>query len=577
MLPPGPAGVVLPMVFFSMIAGAIACRRGRADAQELASGFGPRVGIRAALIAALTGGSLTVFAASLHALGIGRPAAGGVWLTLFALVLPGTRPFQILLLVLLGFPPSMFFGTAGSLIAAMLGTAVFPSEAGGKGSAARTASVRSGLLITILTLSAIGFLSPFAQALLPRAKPIAVAPVIAPPPLSAPAPKWRYEKPHGFDTAEADHFTITKRQDFGEVNGNAPIVLSPDELLLAYSAHTSTVEIRNLDTLDVIAHADTPQPPDHIAWSPDGKRLLFSIEGQMRRLQVFDLASDRVISLPQPVDSRLPDGRPFWWDASEVLFTSSAGPRVLSLETLRVYPVSASATWKALPEAEREAIGRGEVPASFPGTSRWQMSAQPVVSHYVVPANTSAKWTITESLNLAFLNPKIAYRAVQPGVDFTLGDLLIMPLNGTKFIHVRDGRAAIYYFGLTDAPAGHFKVGMPSPPEPPLADALSKKGVCAFVCAPVVNPLNGKTVGPNRDQVKAIARFESWKGKDAELWIQEYYLPISPGDVVADLHTWEGRLPRAAGDLGKNEWFTVIDKLDNARAPKCEDAPTLDR
>ena len=76
MLPNGPAGVVLPMVFFSMIAGAIACRRGRADAQELASGFGPRVGIRAALIAALTGGALTVFAASLHALGIGRPASG---------------------------------------------------------------------------------------------------------------------------------------------------------------------------------------------------------------------------------------------------------------------------------------------------------------------------------------------------------------------------------------------------------------------------------------------------------------------------------------------------------------------
>ena len=108
-----------------------------------AAGFAPRVGIRGGLVATLTGGVLTVFAATLHAFGIGHPAENGGWLTLFALVLPHARPFQILLVTLLGIPPAIFFGMAGAFITAMLRNPVPPSGASSAASASHSRPARS--------------------------------------------------------------------------------------------------------------------------------------------------------------------------------------------------------------------------------------------------------------------------------------------------------------------------------------------------------------------------------------------------------------------------------------------------
>jgi hypothetical protein len=109
-----------------------------------------------------------------------------------------------------------------------------------------------------------------------------------------------------------------------------------------------------------------------------------------------------------------------------------------------------------------------------------------------------------------------------------------------------------------------------------VSDAVAKKMVCAFICPPVINPLNGKTVGPDRRYVKALARIASWKGTEAEAWIEDAYVPVQPGDVIADLHTWANHRPHAAGELGNKEWFTVIDQLGHKPAPTKTDAPLLD-
>ncbi len=46
-------------------------------------------------------------------------------------------------------------------------------------------------------------------------------------------------------------------------------------------------------------------------------------------------------------------------------------------------------------------------------------------------------------------------------------------------------------------------------------------------------------MGPDRERVKALARIESWEGREARLWIEREFLPTKESDVLADLHTWE--------------------------------------
>lgn len=200
------------------------------------------------------------------------------------------------------------------------------------------------------------------------------------------------------------------------------------------------------------------------------------------------------------------------------------------------------------------------------------------VRSYDIPLNGSANWTIRESMQLAILHPQQAYRFVQQAPDVEVGDALVAARDGTKLVSIHGDEATVFYFGVRAAPPVRFKSTMPAAPDDGVAEAIMKKSVCAFVCAPLTNPLNGKTVGPDREHVRAVVRVAGWKEKDAEFWVEEDYLPIQGGDVVADLHTWTERQAHAIGELGKSEWFAVIDKLDAGTPPPVRtEAPMLDR
>ena len=372
---------------------------------------------------------------------------------------------------------------------------------------------------------------------------------------------------------------IINSRNFDGADGRLPVALSPNEKHFAYckSSPRFALEIRELDSLEIVARVELPQEPTTVAWSPDGRMLLLASEGGGRRLQVFDMRNSRLIPLPQPVDEHVPEGSVDWWNDEEVLFTSGASVRMLMLDTLRLRPPSNSILWNALTAEGQEKIRRGAGAEHLPVNSRWRMSPHSTIRRYTVPVNTAAEWSFDESLQLGFAQSKKAYVRTLPAADVNIGDVIIATTDGTKFVRIREHQATVFYLGLRNEPRTHFKMAMPGPPEPTLADSLAKKGVCAFVCAPMINPLNDVTVGPDREHVKALARVSAWNDKEAEFWIEEDYLTVLPGDVVADLHTWEQRRPLPAGELGKNEWFGVIDKLDESSPPSRGDAPALER
>ena len=60
-----------------------------------------------------------------------------------------------------------------------------------------------------------------------------------------------------------------------------------------------------------------------------------------------------------------------------------------------------------------------------------------------------------------------------------------------------------------------------------------------MVYAPMVNPLTGQTIGPDREHPKGILRFIGWESKTATFYVAAAFNMFLPQDVVADLHEWK--------------------------------------
>ena len=588
LFPNGPAALVLPIVILTALAGAIASLTADESKAPDICGVPLRVGARAGFIASLVAGAFTVLASTFHSFGIGCPASVESNFGIFRLLLPSSPASRVIVLALLALPPSLFFGLTGALLAGMLKT--HPSTSDG------TASIevplqqeRSVVFLVALLLTLAGYFSPLLLVFKPKPAPVVVA---APQPvqpkaerpvtslaLTAPAPpKWRYEKPVAFDTAEAGRIVVKEERNLGEVETQMPVAISPDGLRFAYFRNDGgrRIQVTELETLDVIASTQMAATPKTMAWSPDSKMLLITTED--RGILVFDATNSRLLSLPLPRGARVPEGLPNWWEDKEVLFAhSGSSPSLLNLDTLRTSSPDESLIWRGMTTTERNEAhsARGTI---LPHNKRWEMRVEAAVRRYDVPLNPSAEWTVQESLQFAFVHSQKACRFILPPIDVNFGDYLIAANDGSKLIRIRDSKAVVYYFTLRSEPAMRFKITMPSSPDSSLTSALEKKNVAAFICSPAVNPLNGKTVAPDRDHVKAIARLESWQDKEAEFWMDENYLPLQPGDVVADLHVWNDRTAHAVSELGRNEWFAVIEKFENKSAPPAQsDAAELDR
>ena len=579
LFPPGPPAVVLPMVLFSAVAGAGAALLANVS-PECPAGAAPRFGIRATMFAAITGGALTVFAATLHAFGIGSSPANASTLTLLSNFFPKAGASLNLFLVLLGIPASIFFGIAGSLIATML-CARFANTQPSIVKGRRRLRFRDPIFSAMLALSAIGYLSPFAVALRPRPSPerIAVAPItpVAPVAPRLPPPKWRYRKPAEFDSADASQVAVSDSRTF-EIDGSLPLSLSRDETRLAYFRRTpnTTLEIRDLDTLDVLQSFPLRGTPSALSWSPDGTGILVVCQAETKSVQIFN-STGRVWVLPQPVNDRIPEGPPNWWTDDEVLFGRDETLTCLSLDTLRVYPASESAKWNTLPKEKQARVASYQNRPALPGNFRWTLDIWPRIRSYEINQNLDAPWKTNRWFHLALSDPDNAYRATLPQVEINIGDVVLATSDSTKLLHIRNGVASVFYLGLRPQSSTALTISMPAAPDASLIQALADKSVCAFICAPLINPLNGKIVGPNRGQVKALARIAKWKDDKAEAWITEEYAPVHPGDVIGDIHVWDNHQPQAIHETAAKEWFAVIDQFDRKAPPAKNNAPPLDR
>lgn len=576
-LPSGPAALVLPIVMASAIAGA--CASAIADptkAPEI-GGVPLRVGARAGFIASLVGGAVTVLASTLHFFGIGTPGSVETAWGLLSFLLPASVSVRVVALALLALPPSIFFGLTGALLVGMAKGE--PPGAGGKahtGSAQRPE--RSLVFIGAFILAAACYLSPLAVLFRANAAALGANLVQRQAPRSTSQPKWRYTKPAGFDAAEADRIVFSEKRVLGPVSQHCPVAISPDGRRIAYcrSDTRPRIYVTDLETLDEIAIQETPEQPGRFSWSPDSKMLLIVTEGLERQMMILDLNLRHLHVLPQPLDQRVPLGRPFWWESQDVIFPTANPPVVLSLSNLRLRPIETSAKWSGMSEADREEVKRKI--SQLPSNIGWQMRPESAVRRYIVPPGGNDNWLLEQRTQVAYVHPLKSYRYLPAALELADGDSIFASEDGTKVVRIRQDEAIVYYFVERPSLGKRFTVAMPSTPELSLGNAQEEKQVAAFICAPLINPLNGITVGPDPKHVKAIARPSSWQGKTAEFWIAEEYEIPQPGDVVADIHTWAGNNPHPAGALGRADWFALIDKFNEGTEPPLQgDVSSLNR
>lgn len=513
--------LVLPIVMVSALAGAIASAMVASMTAPAMAGAPLRAGARAGFLASLVGGAMAVLASTFHEFGIGAPPGLHSDWGALSLLVPSSRGLRVIVLALLALPPAIFFGLTGALLAGALKGDTIRKGANEEASAPPHHQ-RSPIFVAALALTIACYFSPLLVFL--KAMP---GPVIAQKPVpvtlapSAPPP-FHYEIPAGFGTASPAERIVVGEQRLHEVRADAAMALAPDGKHFAHvrSNSKSGVVIRDLSSLDVIATYPTNAEPMALAWSPNSKRLLCFLPNQLR---VFDIPSRREFVLPKPKDAHLPHAHLFWWRDETVVFRPSEDPSLtLDLDMLTFHSHEDDAERKTWEPAEQERWAR-ELNPALPSTEKWRFSVHPDVISFDVDDYKNELWELRHSLRLSQTDKSSGFSKVFPEIEMKQGTGMLIARDGSKCIRVEESGVDVFYFGLRPKPALSIHITTKLPSDVGSADLIGRKRLCAFVCSPMINPLNEKVIGPDRERVKALAVFVLWEGQAAELAIARAY------------------------------------------------------
>lgn len=497
----------------------------------------PRAGIGVGLACGFCAGTIgSVVAAASLLLGIAFSLAGSGHAS--------SPDFYPLVSACMSVVPGIVAGILGGLFAVLLRSpASFARnlpQMSGTGEPKPFAACVPRMLLALLVVAAL--LSPFFPVWFgarPTPAPVAsVRNVTTVQPAPTPIP-FHYSKPDGFADADASRLTVIASKSLAGRIANSPISLAPDGKLIAYCAEASSVVVIDITTLAPVFTANVPEGNEHLAWSPDSKRILCVGSGNQPPLTVLDLPSRRLIPLPvnKMASYNWPKGNLLWWAEEEVLIKTGGDPQIFSLDSLRVLPIAQSEKWKALSETDRKSII--DTPTYvLPRNTRWSATVLPCPSSYSLGNNNRA-CMVNAQITLALDSNENAYLRYLPEIRLSQNDVLLSTTDGSIFIRARNERVDLFYLGLRDIPARGLTATSKTELDKEaqfakVNEILSMHELRGFVCPPVVNPLNQKVVDADRSQIHALMRFDTWKGADANGWIVQDWQPILPADVIVD-------------------------------------------
>jgi len=557
-----PQGQVLALLLAAGFAGLVSALILPEDLKyrDVAFGIAVRKGLRAGVVAVLVAGCVLSLGA--------RSAALGAPTSFAEMALKG-RMWTTLLVSLTAIMPGFVCGFVGAAFGSLVAARFVPLALNAPLSSSLP-QWSKWLSPGVLALACVGMLSPITF--------IGRAPKVDPPPpvvtlVRAPPPPvpppFHFVAAPEFATAKLGQIDVDTVKTIEGVASQSPMSFTPDYTTFAFcdrSRPSPAVTIFDLDGFKPIASIAVPSfPTRNLAWSPDLKRLacVISSDAGDARIWILDGADHRATALPRPKNGDLPGGTFYWWSEQEIaFFPSDESPLVFDLETLLLKPTDSSAYLAKADETTKKRWLEGPRP-KLPTFSRWTLGITDLIEQNTPPPRRKpdAPWRLSTQAHWAFIDPQTLNAHVLKPLPVTVGMRCYCPPDASKLILVHDQWAEVAYMKLTPPPPCCIEVEMPMAFEG-MSDSdaksqVSKRNVCAFAYRPLINPLNGRAVGPDHDQVRATLRLQDWTAGRATFVITQYVGPLDPTDVVATLHTWDSGSPVAWKASKDAAWWTV--------------------
>ncbi len=534
-----------------------------------------RAAVRASLITVFFGGAMLTLVAAFSQRELGFLS----WLVI--------SPEGVRVAIILSILPSIFTGIVAAKLAAAF--KIEPTILGQSRSDSEDPTENAALdlswnpLPVVLVVGLIGYVSPeFLPAKTKNAislKDNSAAEVKAPPitaevkqasvpSIEEPPVLFRYEKPEGLIDAPVSRWAIGSTWTIAGVDDEGPIVFSPDGHHLAF--HYQERNYGQITVVDLYRRTTIGRVPAYgevrqLAWDPGGERLFFVVGDACG---LFHVEEGNEVRLPIPKGGDIPDGVAWWWSDSEILFARENSV-FLDLESLEVKTVERSAKkqlveggeWQQWLEKSKDRLASNSKRSlSFATSTESYLSPNPLAGRH--------GWSVEPGdADLVVVDEQVMARHRLNRVTLERGNRYISSSDGEIILEVSDGRISCFYVALRKSPIGRvleIEVGMArdvASESTEVQSAVADKAICMFVTSPVVNPLNGRTVAPDRERVKARARLISWQGERVRFWLEDVFQPIEKGDVIADPHFWDGNDVEPVDHPFGGEWFETLEEL----------------
>lgn len=561
--------VLLAMV--AAVAGLAAASSRPSDLQSrpLALGIGARLGLRAGFRAVWFGGSVMVVKAVFDVWNA-ETTAGDIALR--------WRSWMALLVVLAGLLPGGLFGFFGGALGALISARRIPTGPMAE-TRAQTWPRWVSLAITLAGLLTLG--SPVFQ----LGRPLKIDPpppvVVPPPPPPEPAPFHFVASPE-FASAKFGQVTVDVVKTITGVQSHLPMAVKPDFSVFAFCDSAKRQPMITFFDLDWFKHiASIPVssfPERRLAWSPDFKRLAcVSGDGNDGRIWILDPESNSMVVLPRPKNGDIPSGEYAWWSAKEIaFFPTDEAPLFFDLDKLLLKPMKESAFLAQADEITKKRWAADGSKDALPMFSRWTFGVADLIVQNQPPPRRQpdGSWRYGFTQRWAFSDDKSKITHALTSLKVEQEMKCFCAPDASKLILIGNDQAQVAFMRLQPTPQWTLEAEMPVVKEGITSDTakeqIAKNLVCAFVYAPLINPLTGKTVGPDYDHVKAVLRLQEWTGGRATFAITQRAQPIGAEDVIATLHTWEAGGVVKWRPAESDDWWKLVGKLSDQPAKETE-------
>jgi len=341
---------------------------------------------------------------------------------------------------------------------------------------------------------------------------------------------------------------------------DAPAVISPNGIRLACRVAGSDgkeVQVLNLMTLRPGLSWRFSEAISQIAFSPDGERLLFLGCGSNPPLSVA-LIDGTVI--PLPLIESLPqiDESMEWLQANEVILRRRKRKALsLNLETLCVHERAESV------EAGKPSGGQS---CKFMARMLCKCARNPP------PRGDVTDWFVARNPCLALRYSAELPCRLFPSIELRQGERLMYAAGETIALQFKKDGVTAHFFERRESPALDCEVTMPHRPEllpreSAARNALERRALYTMVYAPLINPLTGKCIGPDRNAVLGRAVIVAWEGLKARLRLFEVMDPLPTDAVFADPHSETNGSFTLAGLQTPHRWWSIAAPAVQLTAP----------